>query len=499
MGGPHAGSFAWRSRTNGLLLALVLLGIFALYLYRLNAPFWLDEIYGYRLARRGFDAILANSWTDPHPPGYYIIQWFVSDSGQIKSEIAWRWTSVLCGLVGAIAIWKSARSTVPPHIALAACTVFATLPSVVFYSQEARPYIFGVAAAAVTAWLTTLLLTRATPRLWYCWLTLSALGLSLGYSYLMILGIQVLYLGRVHYRKRAWWFSCVVLGLGAMLLLPYAISSMGRVAQAHADAPALTLWQVLQSLLSNDPVRYGMSWTNWIMPLMILGLLASGAIRILRERRVGRVYLLAQVAVPFGLFALAGAFAGLTLPVSEGKQFLVLLPMMLVVAANGLAVLGRVRGSDSVTRAGLVAGACGIAIFTNAVGIQRYWLTPKSPEGALATRVRSVIQPGEPIVSLHYSLSFAIGYYIPEVRLYLNPQMDEGGYTYKSIVADEFLAPVGARPVRSLADVRSAGAFWLLAHASASRESFDELVALCSVTAEESAPPFAALRVDCSR
>lgn len=499
MGSPYSRSHARLSLTDALLLGLVLLGIVALYCYRLNTPFWLDEIYGYRLARRGFDAILANSWADPHPPGYYFIQWLVSDFGNVKSEIAWRWPSVLCGLVGAISIWKSARPMVPPSMALGVCAVFATLPSVVFYSQEARPFVFGVAAASVTAWLTTRLLKRATTRLWLVWSAISALGLSLGYSYVMILAIQVLCLGRVHLRRRAWWFSCLIIAVWGAILLPYAISSMGRVAQAHIEVEPLTLWQISQSLLSNDPVRYGATGLSWMMPLMILGLFAVGVIGICRAPRMEWVYLVAQVVVPALIFALAGGVSSLKLPVSEGKQFLVLTPALLIVAAKGLASLAGALRAGTVTRAGLVACVCGLVVFSNATGVERYWQTPKSPEGELVTRVRAVIRPDESIVSLHYSLSFAVGYYIPEARLYLNPQMDEGGYGYKSILGDEFLAPVNARSVVRLADVRASGVFWLLAHSSASRESFDDLIARCRVTSEDAAPPFVALRVDCSQ
>jgi hypothetical protein len=80
-------------------LATILFVAFAIRLYKIGSPLWLDEIYGYRLAKLGFQAIIQNSWTDPHPPLYYLLQWVVSCFGSIKSEIGWRSIPFLSGVL----------------------------------------------------------------------------------------------------------------------------------------------------------------------------------------------------------------------------------------------------------------------------------------------------------------------------------------------------------------------------------------------------------------
>src|SRR5512135_2250059 len=83
--------------------AFILLLALLVRLYRINSPLWLDEIYGYKLAKLGFDAIIQNSWTDPHPPLYYLLGWVTSGFGSVHSEIGWRWIPVVCG-VAAVAV-----------------------------------------------------------------------------------------------------------------------------------------------------------------------------------------------------------------------------------------------------------------------------------------------------------------------------------------------------------------------------------------------------------
>ena len=79
--------------------AIVLFVTFLARLYKIDSPLWLDEIYGYRLAQLGFEGIIQNSWTDPHPPLYYFMQWVVSGFGYSRSEIIWRLIPLLSGVL----------------------------------------------------------------------------------------------------------------------------------------------------------------------------------------------------------------------------------------------------------------------------------------------------------------------------------------------------------------------------------------------------------------
>lgn len=79
------------------IFGIVLLIAFAIRVYKIDSPLWLDEIYGYRLAKLGFEAIIQSSWTDAHPPLYCLLQLIISGFGYIQTEIGWRWPSSLNG------------------------------------------------------------------------------------------------------------------------------------------------------------------------------------------------------------------------------------------------------------------------------------------------------------------------------------------------------------------------------------------------------------------
>jgi hypothetical protein len=492
-----------RFQTNGYttaLLTCVLCGTFALYFYRINSPLWLDEIYSYKLAKLGIREIIQNSWSDPHPPLYYGLQWMLSGFGHIKNEVGWRWFSVLCGGLSILGIWQTVLSISDLFSTVMGCIVAATLPSVVFFSQEARPFALMLLISAMSTWLLTVMLKDIpVKKMWVAWTIVSLLGLYSGYAYLMIVIVQVAFLGYYYYGQFSWWASCALVLIGFALLLPFAISSLTKVAFLHANSEPLTFVRTLQTLFAGDPIRYGFSLAHIAFPALTIGLSVAAFERVRRslDRRI--LYAFLQVLLPIiWSFTVVKPLVGIRLPLQESKQFLVLLPSSFVLITAGIQEL--YTWSNGMNKLGMAfaLGICGIMLSMNLHGLYRYWNTPKSPEGLLIVSLRDKLQPKDRIVSLHYSLNFALGFYISHKRVYLNPQRGEEGY--KFILVDSknlFEQSVQANHIERISQIRENPRVWILTHVTDYREPLDELISGCQITYRESFSPFEALLAEC--
>jgi uncharacterized membrane protein len=484
------------SRRSVILLALILLGALAIRLRNLETPLWLDEIYSYRMARLSFDAIIANSFSDPHPPGYYLLQWLITDSGKLKSEIALRWLSVIAGVFCIVPVWKVTRKLASDALAIVPCVIMAALPSLVFYSQEDRSYSLCVFLAAATVWLVTIMPTTRKRRVWFAWVALSLLGAYLSYSYMLVLGIQVIVLSLTSYRRPEWWVSGLLLAAASAPLIPLT-ASLGARAQIFATIEPLTSWRILQATLAGEPLRYGLSWAHIAMPVLMIVLFPLGTKRAVAARDDAPRYVALQAIAPLVLYAALAEPLGINLPLSETKQFLVLLPAALVVATAGLAKLIALPRFGRRFHVGLIAAVLALTIAANFTGLQAYWSIPKSPEGMLVTRLKERLQPGDLIVSLHYSVSYAIGFYTEGITLYTNHRPMNGGFDFKSIESGDFLGPARPRNAKNVDDARARKTFWLVAHVTDDRDAFSSLTTGCATTRVEIFQPFEAILVEC--
>jgi mannosyltransferase len=134
----------------GLLLILLLAA--GLRFFRLDAQsFWNDEGNSARIAERSVRLILEGAAGDIHPPLYYLaLHYWRALAG--NSEFALRAFSAIGGvLLVAMTALLGARLFAPPA-GLAAAFLAAINPFQVYYSQEARSYIWVAFLAAATVY-----------------------------------------------------------------------------------------------------------------------------------------------------------------------------------------------------------------------------------------------------------------------------------------------------------------------------------------------------------
>ena len=112
--------------------------------------FWYDEALTVRLVGMSLGEMLIRIPLDEaNPPGYYLSAWAWAKAFG-PWELGLRSLSALAGTATVVVVYAAARELGPPRGALAAGSLVATSPVLVWYSQEARPYAFLCLLSAVS-------------------------------------------------------------------------------------------------------------------------------------------------------------------------------------------------------------------------------------------------------------------------------------------------------------------------------------------------------------
>ena len=144
--GFSAGS-AWMLALPGVAtLVITLWGI-------TGASYWRDEAATMSAAQRPLGNLLRTLGNiDAVHGAYYLLIWVMVKLGG-TGELATRLPSAVAMAVAAVAVAALGGRLVSPRAGLAAGLVFAVLPPVSLYGQDARPYAITVALAAIASYL----------------------------------------------------------------------------------------------------------------------------------------------------------------------------------------------------------------------------------------------------------------------------------------------------------------------------------------------------------
>jgi len=124
---------------------LLFIFAFLMRLINLNQSFWLDEATTARVIQqyKHFEILTKFSPFDFHPPLYYLFMKFWSTFFGY-SEIALRMPSVIFSILTGYIVYKIVRSLNGYIAGIYATAFFLFNPLIVYYSQEARPYMMAV-------------------------------------------------------------------------------------------------------------------------------------------------------------------------------------------------------------------------------------------------------------------------------------------------------------------------------------------------------------------
>ena len=191
-GTPATAGRAWRAELSarlgrsggpGWLMAIPPLATFVIMLWGIRgASYWRDEAATLSAAQRPFGNLLRTLGNiDAVHGAYYVLIWVMVRIGG-TGELVTRLPSAVAMAVAAVAVTALGRRLISLRAGLASGLVFAILPQVSLYGQDARPYAIVVALAAVASYLLVRVMDAEDARQanrWLAWyaLCLAALGI----------------------------------------------------------------------------------------------------------------------------------------------------------------------------------------------------------------------------------------------------------------------------------------------------------------------------------
>jgi mannosyltransferase len=425
------------SKTKGTYLPLLLVLVLAagLRFYRLDAQsFWNDEGNSARIAERSVPLILEGAAGDIHPPLYYLtLHYWRALTGQ--SEFALRAFSSVGGLGLVALVYVLGADAFGPWSGLAAGLMAAINPFQVYYSQEARSYIWvaflGAAAAyAALRWLESSHKGGGLPAVGY--VLAATAGLYTHYLFpLTLIPINLIVLALLLRRKTlgrlgGWLGLHLVMVALFVPWAPIALrqlsgwpSSAGGASLESAGLDLLRLFSLGETIRTADSAIALLGFGF----LLLLGLIPRAGSR--RAESVGLALAVLWLVIPVAAILVLGLY----------KE--ALLKFMLVASPAFCLLVGRGLYRALAPRSAGGLGARSVLLFPSAVSLglivsfsyeslDNLYCDPayaRADYRAMARAIQSVARPGDGIILNAANQWEVFTYYYPEVeRVYPLPR-----------------------------------------------------------------------------
>ena len=275
----------WFSRTTVhigptlMLLVILLLG-FGLRLYRLgDQSVWWDEGHAVWTARHDLYGTTRITAYDVHPPLYlWLLNIWLRLAGD--SEFSIRYLSLIGGILTVALVYVVARRLIGRRAALLATLLLATARFHIWWSQEARMYIW----ATFFALLSTCFFSRLRQgniRIWWSYIFSSAAMLYTLYLSVLVLCIQNLFIVLTVWRKprrRRTLFRWALSQLGIIFLYaPWLYMALPRIRTDTAKTPFTfaQVWQLYGTVLTTG-ISTNLQHYLWLV--VTFGILAVAGI-----------------------------------------------------------------------------------------------------------------------------------------------------------------------------------------------------------------------------
>ena len=404
------------SQPSVLTLAVIALG-FGLRLYHLDAQsFWHDEAYSAGVARATPTDILANRFSDVHPPLYYLLLHYWLAIGQ--GDFVLRLFSTMLGVAGIAAMYSLGRVLCDENVGLVAATVTAVVPYMIFYSQEVRMYalLFLLSCLLLTSYAR--MLHTDSPSWWAAYTVLAALSLNTHFfSGLLILSLHLHFVICRTPHRIPWHRLALSDGLIVLTFIP----RLG-VITVQAGLVAGDYWISRPSFaqLLSAPYAFTLSRhvSQSLLPLAFAAVLFLFILTHLQIARELAARAPDTAALTLMLVALWSPLL-LTFVLSQWRP--VYLERTLIVAVPGLYLL--LGWGTARTRERLVNVALALVVALFAVnGLWNWYFDPdfaKPPFRAAAQFLQDKVEPGEPTVHTSDAAFVIFSHYAPGCRRYL--------------------------------------------------------------------------------
>ena len=335
-----------------------------------GSSYWRDESATLAAVQRPFGQLIRMlGHVDAVHGAYYILMWpVVRVAG--GSPLVTRFPSAVAMAVAAVLVTALGRRLVSPAAGLAAGLLFAVLPVVSLYGQDARSYAMVTALAAAASYLLVRLITAPGRRPGWAagyWACLTGVGLLNFFGLLLIAAHAVTVLVAClreddRRARRSLTLGWLAAAAGAVLVTsPVVLLAWTERSQlAWLNAPRITTVAGLEQLAGSGQMPVGLA-------IILVGGVLASALSGRAALRRGWPALLPALAVPWlAVPPLLLLGSSLLTPLYTFRYVLFCVPAGALLAGAGLAAIGRAVatwfGRDPAGAAGTGLRALGWAV-----------------------------------------------------------------------------------------------------------------------------------------
>lgn len=420
------------------MLCVVAWGAF-LRLYHLgSSTLWFDELASIELAidDGGLTGVWQSivEWGYPHPPLFIAILhlWFRVFG---ISEFTARIVPAFGGILAVPLLYRYIAESVGKKAALEGAFLLAFSPYHIFYSQEARPYTLSFSLAIVTWLVLRRALLKGGIKWWLAHTVCLVFLLYLHYFNVCAIAGEFVYVLIFWHRQRRRLWSFLLSGTTALLLfLPALPNVEAGTVVLNRTSVDISLLATLMTMVTGE-ARYVTDWVR-ATGFAVFALLSLLGLINLRQRSKVLVMNLLPLLSAFLFVFVALKAIGYVVPPYEDRQFMVVFPFLLAIAASGGEYLLDTRAfsedtaahSDSATvRPWLKSGRlvllvlCVLIVLTvDVIALNRYYFHfVKNADIKVVEYIDALALPGDIVVCNSYSVATTLNYYRSDVSEYV--------------------------------------------------------------------------------
>ena len=336
---------------------------FLVSLWGITGPsFWRDEAATIAAVKRPLgDLIRMLGNVDAVHAVYYLMIWPIAHVLGTGALVL-RLPSAVAVAVGAAAVAGTGRRLISAWVGLSAGLIFAVLPAVSWYGQDARSYAMVMAVAAISTYFLVRILSTEPARqrrllIWYG-ASVAALGILNIFGLLLVVAqaVTIALYGRGRLKEPAFrrlavgWIAAVAAaGVIDSPLLVLGWMQRGQIAWLSVNTSSSGL-NTLFSLSGSYMV------TTVVLAVIVVALVLSTEIS-RQKRRANWPRRLAEVTLPWLVVPPLILLAASTVqPVYTSRYILICIPALALIAGAAVASYGRIAGLIALL-AVLIAGA----------------------------------------------------------------------------------------------------------------------------------------------
>jgi uncharacterized membrane protein len=493
----------WLSTRIPLIVTgIVLVGAF-LRFYRLAyQSLWYDELVSMNMATSLTS--LGSIWNArfyPHPPLFVALLHFLL-KGLSPSEFSVRLLPACAGVLALPLSYGYLSEVANKRIALVALVLLTFSPFHIFYSQEGRPYALMFTMVIVTLWVFHRALRENGIGWWIAHALCILILLYLHFIDWCIVGSEILYMLLTWRRHRqslmpfALSLSTSLLAIPPLWHMLQGSRGTGQVLQMSTAPSWISLPATWMTLIAGE-TRYVTQLTR-LSGAFAFGLLALAGMARLWKRSTGFFVLaLSILAVPTAFVFVFLRTIDYLVPPYEDKQFIIILPAALALAAAGVDYAWS-AAKRSFETGGRVMAIVLLAILLggNLVSLERYYLAfEKNADIRVIDYLESQVEPGDLIACNSFSMATNIGFHWKRdisVEFVAWPRNLDGQWLFTNELRPLSALPEGPPQWNvTLEDVLSHRRVWLVSQSGFdSPEATAYLLTLAPSSSTESFGPF---------